>query len=230
MNSIVADTAVQRALGIVVLINIAWVIAMSLEVKRFEIKNQILGKFESPVVALELADSPERVRAILDQGNRANNIQVMMWNTWMDFLFIVLYCLTLWLLADAYISGSVLPLLAKIAIVVTGTFDIIEDIQLCREFRMVADLGQSTVSMTRGVSLTKWTAFAIALGLLAVYYWLISGSSVLLKLISLSAGAAAALTAVGLFNNSIINFMSLPLGLAILFTLIKFFPFRHLGS
>jgi hypothetical protein len=84
--------------------------------------------------------------------------------------------------------------------------------------------------MTRGVSLTKWTAFAIALGLLAVYYWLISGSSVLLKLISLSAGAAAALTAVGLFNNSIINFMSLPLGLAILFTLIKFFPFRHLGS
>lgn len=229
MNSI-ADTGVQRALGIIVLINIAWVIAISVEVKRFEVKNRILGKFEGPVVALELADTPQRVQDVLDQGDRAQNTKVMMWNTWMDFLFIVLYCLTLWLLADAYITQSILPRLAKIAIVVTGAFDIMENIQLCREFRMVADLAQETVSATRGVSLTKWTAFAIALALLAVYYWLISGSSVLLKLISVSAGAAAALTAVGLFQNSIINLMSLPLGLAILFTIIKFFPFRHPAS
>ena len=229
MNSI-ADTGVQRVLGTIVLINIALVIALSVEVKQFEIKNRILGKFESPVAALELADSPQRVQAILDQGDRAHNTKVMMWNTWMDFLFIVLYCLTLWLLADAYITQSILPRLAKIAIVVTGAFDIMENLQLCREFRMVNDLAQETVSLTRGVSLTKWTAFAIALGLLAVYYWLISGSSVLLKLISVSAGAAAALTAVGLFQNSILNLMSLPLGLAILLTAIKFFPFRHAGS
>lgn len=229
MNSIAADTGVQRALGIIVLINIAWVIAMSVEVKRFEINNRILGKLESPVATLELADTPQRVQAILDQGDRDKNVKVMIWNTWMDFLFIVLYCLTLWLLADAYIIQSVLPLLAKVAIVVTGAFDILENLQLCREFRMVADLTSGIVSVTRGVSLTKWTAFAIVLGLLAIYYWLISGSSVLLKLIAISAGAAAGLTTVGLFHNSIMNLMSWPLCLAILFIAIKFFPLRHHG-
>jgi len=227
MNSIAADAGVQRALGIIVLINIAWVIAMGIEVKQFEIKNLILGKFESPVAALELAGSPQRVQDILDQGDRGKNIKVMTWNTWMDFLFIILYCLTLWLLADAYVTLSVLPLLAKIAIVVTGAFDIMENLQLCREFRMVAALDPGMVSLTRSVSLTKWTAFAIVLGLLAMHYWLISGSSVLLKLIATSAGAAAGLTAVGLFHNPIINLMSWPLGLAILFTAIKFFPLRH---
>src|SRR5215469_11489958 len=109
MNSIAADAGVQRALGIIVLINIAWVIAMGIEVKQFEIKNAILGKFESPVAALELADSPQRVQDILDQGDRGKNIKVMTWNTWMDFLFIILYCLTLWLLADAYVTLSLLP-------------------------------------------------------------------------------------------------------------------------
>jgi len=228
MNSVTANTDVQRGLGITVLLTIMWIVAMGVELKQFG-KSRNACELKSPVAALELADSPGTFRAVLDQGNQANNVKVMMWNTGMDFVFIALYCLTFWLLANAYITESILPRLIKIAIVVTGAFDILEDIQLWRELGMVSDLTPETVSLTRGISLTKWAAFALALALLAVYYWLLSGSSTLLKSISVSAGAAAALTAIGLFNNSMINLMSLPMGLVFLFTAIKFFPFQHAG-
>jgi hypothetical protein len=48
----------------------------------------MLGRLESPVAALELASSPPRVLAILDQGDRRRDADVMLTNTYMDFAFI----------------------------------------------------------------------------------------------------------------------------------------------
>jgi hypothetical protein len=232
MMNVALDLRVQRALGFIVLITIAWVVALGVEVKGFDTsKRQILAAYEHPVAALELASTPERLRDVLDQGDRDHNVAVMNLNTGMDFLFIGLYCSTLWLLADAYITRSMWPLLAKIAIVITGMFDIMENLQLFREFRAVASLAPETVNITRAVSLTKWTALACALWFLAAHYWSIrhrtGGSSGLLTVFALSTAVAAAATTVGLFDNSLISLMSWPFGLTLLLVAFMFFPFRR---
>ena len=51
-------------------------------------------------------------------------------NTYMDFVFIVLYCLTLILLVEVNTKSSILKMTTTIAVIVTGVLDYWEDVRL----------------------------------------------------------------------------------------------------
>jgi hypothetical protein len=229
MTTITANVRVQRWLGFVVMATIVWVAGMSNEVSRFDKKNNPhLGRWDSPVVALELAGSPDSVRDILGAESRDHNVRVMQYNTYMDCVFIVLYALVFWLFADAYRSGSSLAPLIKTAIVVAAVFDYAENFGLLQGLRDVANLASSTVSFTHAVSLIKWSAFAAALWLLGWLLWTITSHAVphsgMLRVIMAFTFLAAAITTAGVLANSarVMGLVSVALLPVLLLTVVVF--------
>jgi hypothetical protein len=219
------NTSIQHWLGLVSILTIAWAVAMAVVAARFEIKARLLSRFESPVAAVELADSPERLRPIFDQGDREHNVRILRYNTYMDCLFILLYCLVFWLFASAYSTSSRIPALVKSAILVAGLFDYAENFQMFREFRDLAQLSRRTVTATRIVSLLKWGFFAAALWFVGVFLWTISTHtlrSAPLSAIAILLLLAAGITSVGLFLNRFLGLMALPLFVALAITSVRF--------
>ena len=207
-GGLVSNITIQHRLGIVALNTMVWAVAMGMEAGLFDMSvKRILNRFESPVAALELAASPERVLAILNQGDCKRNVDVIFVNTYTDFLFIGLYCSVFWLFSDAYSIQSSLRLSIKAAIVVAGSFDVAENILMLREFHRLTRLTQALVGATRAVSLTKWAAFAGACWLLGIFVWSIARTQVahasILKVIAGCVLLAGALATCGLFANRI---------------------------
>jgi hypothetical protein len=79
---------------------------MSVEVSRFDRSQSklILGKYESPVVTLELAKSHNIFAVILSEGDPTYNARILRINTYLDYCFIVLYWLVFMLFARLYVS------------------------------------------------------------------------------------------------------------------------------
>jgi len=219
----VQDTSAHHWLGVVSLITIVWAVAMTLETKLFEKGNQsVLDRFESPIVALELADKPARVLALIYLGDRRRNTCVMSMNIYMDFAFIALYTSVFWLFAEVCKTESKLPTYIKIGIILVALLDITENALMLRSLHDINLSSERRIRITRRIALTKWTLLAVASLLLAMFICGIASRnlahSLPLKFIAGFLGVSAAMTLLGVFVNRWITFGIMPLFCALLCT------------
>ena len=198
----------ERLLWVVLIAAIIWALAMAVEASAFDKSRAsgVVGRLDSPIAMLELAESEQQFAAILDQGERGKNITVMQLNTYMDFVFILLYCLTFILLAAVCSGTSTLSMAVAAAILAAGVLDYWENFRLLGQFRSMRS-GAAIAPLSRPVSLGKWGIFALALCL--VGFALLQARSRIdgraLFAMSIFVFLAAGCTAVGLFRNRLIG-------------------------
>ena len=202
-------TMEERILWFVLIATIVWALVMAAEASSFDKSHSsgLVGRFDSPIAMLELASSQQLVAEVLDQGPRQKNIRIMRINTYMDFIFIVLYCLTLILLAAVCSSTSTLTRVVEGLVIATGVLDYWENFRLLGLFKMMESGVATQTPLSRPLSLAKWTFFALDLAI--VGYALLQaktriGSPALLA-IAAFVFLASGLTVVGLFQNRIIG-------------------------
>src|SRR5437016_6200129 len=127
-----ANPRIQRWAGLLVLMTVTWSVAMSIQVAQFDgAKSDVVKKCGAPVACLELAKQADAVRELVDAGNcsqkkersRTVNFATLRSNTYMDCIFIFLYCAALILLAHTYSGIPILPALTTVSVIVAGVFD-----------------------------------------------------------------------------------------------------------
>src|ERR1700733_14299255 len=182
-------------------------------------------KLRSPVAVLELAMRSETFINGIDQGDpstiRANNIDVVCMNTWMDFLFIFLYWSAYLLFAKAY--PSVWSPFIRWTISVAAVLDVAENLFLLHGLHA---MDQHTASfLTPGVaSHLKWSFFAISTFLLGMS--LLRQSEVSLKVISFPMLVAGTITFAGQFWIPLLLPALALLFFALLISIVALFPFH----
>lgn len=226
----------RTLLWIVLLLNILWVIAMSVQIKQFDFsaaEANHASRTPAPVGALELAATKQEFLGILCQGDLQHNIAVMRTNTQMDFVFIALYSASLFLLAAVNARSRNVVIAAGILIAATALFDIGENLRLFGQFNSIAANLQSN-ALPRPVSLAKWTTFAASLIVVAIALvqarpdlksaaW----QRVLLVMVIASVFLAAAVTLVAVFKNELIGLSILALAPALLLALVLWSPWAR---
>jgi hypothetical protein len=186
-----------------------WAVVMAFEASRFDKSRAsgAVGRLDSPIVMLELADSERQFTAIVEQAERATNIRGMQLNTYMDFAFVVLYCLTFISLAAACSRASARSLAVEVTIVVAAVLDYWENLRLLGQFRILASGAVKDGPLPRPVSLGKWAMFALALWFLG--FVLLEArdhiAATALPVMAAFVFLAAASTTVGLFRNKLIG-------------------------
>ena len=199
----------ERVFWIVLIASMVWAVAMAFEASAFDksLASGPLSRFESPVAMLELADSQQRFSAILDQAKREKNLSTMRVNTYMDFVFIILYCLTFIFLALVCSRASGVAMAVGVTIVTAGVFDCWENLRLLGQFRLMTSTTLTKVPLPRPVSLAKWAMFALALCLVGVVLLearrRVSNPELLVMVVFVF--LAAGCTTVGLFRNRLIS-------------------------
>jgi hypothetical protein len=203
-----ADMQLQ-ILWLVLIATIVWALSMAVEASSFRKSHNsgLIGRFDSPVVMLELAQSRQAFSAIIDQGPRDQNIRTMRINTYMDFVFIVLYCLTLILLVAVNSNTSILTTAAFIGVVATGILDCWENSRLLGLFKTLESGATIEAPLPWPVSLAKWGLFAFDLALVGVALLQARSRHGNLALLAMAVFVflASGLTALGLLRNRIIS-------------------------
>ena len=159
-----------RILWFVLIATIVWALSMAIEASAFDMSHNsgLIGRFESPIAMLELAKSHQAFAAIIDQGSQDKNIRIMRINTRMDFVFIVLYCLTLILIVAVTADTPILTIATVIAVVATGMLDCWANFRLLGVLK-VMDYGTAMEApLPRLVSLAKWGLFSFDLAFAGV--------------------------------------------------------------
>jgi hypothetical protein len=155
---------------------------------------------DTPGVDLQLTTLHENFQKILVPDSAAKeNVKIMRTNTYLDFGFIALYWSLLFLLAGAY-PGRIGEF-ARGAISVAALFDVLENNRLLDAFGSVDATGIVRTALPRPFSLTKWTAFAVALFLLGGVIMKYTKNGVAL-VVAWSLIASGACAIVGLFLGS----------------------------
>lgn len=208
----------ERTLWIVVIATIVWAVSMAIEASRFDKSRDkgLIGRFDSPVAMLELARSQDDFAAVIDQGERQKNVKVMQINTYMDFIFIILYCATLILLGAVSRLESVARTILMISVLATGLCDYWENFRLLRLLRIVKRNILTQTLLPRPVSLLKWGLFAFDLIVVGVAVLRVTPRTDLLVTMSMCLFLGAACTTIGLFRKSVIGWSVLCLFPALL--------------
>jgi len=146
-----------RILWLVLIATIVWALCMAVEASSFKkpLTHSVLARLDSPIARLELAKSQEAFSAVIDQGPRCKNIRIMRINTYMDFLFIVLYCLTLILLVVVNANTTFLTVAATVTVIGTGILDYWENFRLLGLLKMQQSYSASQGPLPRPVSLAQ---------------------------------------------------------------------------
>jgi hypothetical protein len=155
-----------------------WAVVMGIQVMPYKTALTLPGTCETvalckqtgPIASLELATSPSLFQHRIDQGsataNRESNARIAQVNTWLDFLFIVLYWSVFVQLARAFPGRLASWVVAVISI--AALLDVGENYLLFKSIGGV--VGGSTKFLTPGiVSHFKWSFFAVASLLLSFH-------------------------------------------------------------
>jgi len=199
----------ERVLWVLLITTIVWALSMAIEASAFDKSpaTGLIARFDSPIAMLELADSKQRFAAILDQGQREKNIKVMRVNTYMDFVFILLYCFTFIVLAVVCSPTSALSRAVEVTIVIAGVLDYWENFRLLGQFRFMTSGAVVDAPLPRPVSLGKWGMLSLALGLLG--FALLQARNHIdtpaLLVMAIFVFLAGGCAAVGLFRNRLIG-------------------------
>src|ERR1700747_1167468 len=114
-----------------------------------------------PIVDAELAQTPACFRSIVTQGadeGHDHNVALVRANTYMDFLFIVLY----WAIfvAFAQIENGWSGKLASVLITLSALADVWENVRILSGLRALSSATAVDFTVPRGVSVIKWDPLA----------------------------------------------------------------------
>lgn len=212
----------------VLLLTAAWSVAMSLQALRI-LPRRLLKPLRCShltglaVIDLQLARDPDCFREAVERGvpeSLANNIQVLRWNTYMDFIFIPLYSLVfaLFALFDKDSLGKWVVVLISL----TAFFDALENRQILRSLKDLLKTGKPLGTLPRTFSRPKWAAFGCALVLLACIRWRYeTGVFILLPPLML---VSALLALLGLIWPRAMRYTGYPFAAVFLTTIARFWP------
>jgi len=171
-----------------------------------------------PVVALQMARNADEVEAILGDAPSADR-EVMRVKQYIDFALIAGY-LALALLIAAVLTRARrrrIALLIGCGAVLAALADVLENLATLRVVNLaLGQLGPGVLDALRFASVTKWILLAAAMTLLATVT--VARSEWYLRTAGLLGLAGAALTAAGLFYNSILVWGGLFMFLGLLLT------------
>ncbi|HTM13416.1 MAG TPA: hypothetical protein VL127_10900 [Bryobacteraceae bacterium] len=171
-----------------------------------------------PVVALQMARNADEVEAILGDAPSADR-EVMRVKQYIDFALIAGY-LALALLIAAVLTRARrrrIALLIGCVAVLAALADVLENLATLRVVNLaLGQLGPGVLHALRFASVTKWILLAAAMTLLATVT--VARSEWYLRTAGLLGLAGAALTAAGLFYNSILVWGGLFMFLGLLLT------------
>lgn len=164
--------------------------------------------------------------AVDEQANTAAdkialNLRLFRMNTYMDFLFIVLYWSSFVLFARVQQSRWTKWVIGFIS--VCSLFDILENVRMLKSLTAVAGHSSMEGLLPRSFSLVKWTLLAIALGLTAILVWSRKGR--LHRLLASVLIVSGVLTLVGLAKPNVMVVAVFGLGLSFLLILVCVFPY-----
>ena len=122
-----------------------------------------------PIVDVELAHTPECFRTIVTQGadeGHDHNVSLVRANTYMDFLFIVLY----WTIfvTFAQIEGGWSAKLTSFLITVSALADVWENVRILNGLRALGSPTPIGFTLPREVSLVKWVLLGLVFLLLTL--------------------------------------------------------------
>ena len=224
---------IQRWAGLLILLTMLWTVAMGIQASQFDSRLcDISTKCGPPVACLELAKSADLVRDLINAGGPTLNSVTLRYNTYMDCIFILLYCGSFILLAQAFSGTRLFPGIATFLVIVAGVFDYAENYRMLHELSSdLEGLSDSYVKLTATVSLVKWLALALVLCLLAVIFYKVShrgaDHSRILKIIGFLFVLSALGIVAGVFRTTLIRWWTLPFSFAFLLSLFLFRPLAH---
>ena len=125
-----------------------------------------------PIVDAELAQTPACFRSIVTQGadeGHDHNVSLVRANTYMDFLFIVLY----WAIfvTFAQIENGWSAKLASVLITLSALADVWENVRILSGLRALSSATAVDFTVPRGVSVIKWALLGLVFLLLALAVW-----------------------------------------------------------
>jgi hypothetical protein len=161
--------------GLLALLTSCWAILMFVSLSPYKFDHDFHDEIDSPVLAVELANSAQALQAVLQTSN-PNNEQsaktVLRINNRLDLIFIPLYSGFLWFFADLISTerrgaNRYLRFACFICIVGAAVFDYLEDWGISRTLNST-QLTDSLVRATRLPSLVKWGLIGSALFLTSI--------------------------------------------------------------
>jgi hypothetical protein len=165
----------QRLLFFALIATVVWGLMMSWEASQFKkqdcpkqpLSSSLACQATGPISELELAPTHSVFEAVIQQGKGYEtwNIETARVNTWMDFLFIMLYWSVFSLLSFHY-PGR-LHTTIQLLISIAAVFDVAENIYLLYALRAMSSL-QPPASLPVFVSRIKWSFFAATVFLLGI--------------------------------------------------------------
>ena len=175
----------QRVFWFLLLATVIWAVGMQVEMRGYlpqQGRSDFPSRCESnaPVIAqIELARDPAcfanliAVRSLSQKNDvRAHNLKLAVWNTYADFVFILLYWLTFLAFAKLLwaTSGRAGWLAIAVAILITAAalLDVWEDWLMLRGFHHVCE-GNLDFWPSGAVSAWKWCVLGLATVVLGVF-------------------------------------------------------------
>jgi hypothetical protein len=162
----------ERRLFFLLIATLLWSTAMLFEAGRISSPDfrAPIGCYFSgkPIVDAELAQTTGCFRSIVTQGGEEGhdqNVSLVRVNTYMDFLFIVLY----WAIfvTFAQIEKGWFSTIASLLITLSALADVWENLRILNGLRALASAAPLDFTLPRGVSLVKWGLLGLVFLLLA---------------------------------------------------------------
>jgi hypothetical protein len=219
----------ERRLFFILIATMVRSVAMRVElasVKSGDFKRPVSCSYFSaePILDLELASSPSCFLSVVQQGGTnklSPNAKAFRYNTYMDYVFIVLYW-TVFVLFARSVGGRWSNWVAGF-ISVSALFDILENARILRGLRDLLASGSVQGVLPRPFSLVKWTFLALALGWLGVLLW--SGVQRGSRLLSAALFAAGVLTLGGLVIPKVMAYSVYLFALVLLLSVVRFWSY-----
>jgi hypothetical protein len=212
------------------LVTLAWSAAMGVEAngiapaesEQMPANCYFSGK---PILDVELAPTPECLAAVATRGAAAakvpHNIKLLRVNTWMDFLFIVLYWSSFVLYARVEDGRLTKWLIACISL--SALFDVLENTRILKGLRAVGGSQPLEGLLPQPFSMAKWGLLGVTLALAGVLVWARKGR--LHRLLAAALLISGALTLVGLARPHVMVYAVYGFGLSFVLLLARVFPY-----
>jgi hypothetical protein len=177
-----------------------------------------------PILDLELAATPDCFASVATQGaadKLTHNIGLFRVNTYMDFVFIVLYWSVFVLFAILGESRWTKWVVGLIS--VSALFDVLENLRILKGLAALAGSAHVAGLLPRPFSLGKWALLGLALGFLGVLVW--SGKGRFARLLTTALVVSGALTLAGLLIPNAMVYAAYGFGLCFVLILARIWPY-----
>jgi hypothetical protein len=228
----------ERSLFFLLLFTILWSAAMGIEANGLAPAEKLpAGCYFSakPILDIELAQRSDCFVAVATDGASDSvpekaaarsvlNLKLFRLNTWMDFLFILLYWRSLVLFARIK-QGQLTKWVITLASL-SALFDVLENVQILKGLRAVANSSVMGL-LPRPFSVAKWALLGVVLVLVGILVWLHKSNSnkYFNRLLAGAFLVSGVLTIVGITKPHVMIAAAFGFGISFLLILVVSFPY-----